>query len=134
MAAVAQSSTVDEYIASASVRARPVLAKIRAIAADAVPDGHEKISYRMPAVFSDAGVVIYFAAFANHIGIYPPVKADGALARALEPYRGGKGNLRIPLDASPFPYALIRRIVKARVREQATRSLARARRSRRSNG
>lgn len=119
--------TLDDYIAAAAPRARPVLAKIRAIAGEEVSGGREKLSYRMPAIFTDAGVVIYFAAFTNHIGIYPPVRADPSLAKALEPYRGEKGNLRIPLDRSPFPYALVRRLIKARLREQAAKPAARRR-------
>jgi uncharacterized protein YdhG (YjbR/CyaY superfamily) len=116
-------TTVDDYIARASATARPVLEKIRAIAADEVPDKREKLSYRMPAVFSRAGVVIYFAAFTNHIGLYPPVTGDAALAKALEPYRGEKGNLRFPFDRA-MPYALIRRVIKARLREQTARRRA----------
>lgn len=118
--ATAAATEVDDYLARATAAARPVLEKIRAIAAAEVPDRIEKLSYRMPAVFSRAGVVIYFAAFTNHIGLYPPVKGDAALAKALEPYRGEKGNLRFPLERV-MPYALIRRVIKARLREQTTR-------------
>jgi uncharacterized protein YdhG (YjbR/CyaY superfamily) len=122
-AAATPAATVDDYIASASVIARPALEKIRALAAAEVPDRVEKLSYRMPAVFNRAGVVIYFAAFTNHIGLYPPVKGDPALAKALEPYRGEKGNLRFPL-ARAVPFALIRRVIKARLREQTGRGRA----------
>jgi len=61
------------------------------------------------------GNLVYFAAFKNHIGFYPPVR-DQKLKKAVAIYAGEKGNLRFPL-AQPIPYALIGRIVKARVRE-----------------
>jgi hypothetical protein len=39
--------------------------------------------------------VVYFAAFKNHIGVYPPVSGDARLEKALEPYAGPKGNLKL---------------------------------------
>jgi hypothetical protein len=41
---------------------------------------------------------IYFAPFAHHVGIFPPVKGDAALEKALANHRNEKGNLRLPLD------------------------------------
>jgi uncharacterized protein YdhG (YjbR/CyaY superfamily) len=125
-APAAAASAVDDYIAAeprASVRA--ILTKIRDIVRKEVSGGVEKISYRMPAVFLD-GAVIYYAPFAQHIGIYPPVKGDASLDQALAPYRGEKGNLRFPLDA-PMPYPLIRRVVRARLADHQLRRAAKKR-------
>ena len=70
-------------------------------------------------------MLIHFAAFKKHIGLYPPVRGDASLMRAVNPYAGPKGNLQFPLD-KPIPYALIRRVVKARV--AATREKAESKR------
>lgn len=119
-AAPAATAAVDDYIAAESrPTVRAILTKIRVIFRKEVPGSVEKISYRMPALFLD-GAVIYYAPFAHHIGIYPPVKGDASLERALAPYRGEKGNLRFPLDA-PMPYPLIRRVVQARLAEHRAR-------------
>ena len=88
-----------------------MLQEIRGIVKRTVPAATETISYRMPA-FRLGRTFIYFAAFKSHIGIYPPVKGDKALAKALAPYRGPKGNLKFPLDR-PMPYGLIARVVAA---------------------
>lgn len=112
-----QPQTMDDYIASAAPAARPVLAKIRALVKHSVPQAQEIISYRMPA-FRLGRIFIYFAAFRQHIGIYPPVKGSGALNKALKPYRGEKGNLRFPMD-QPLPYGLIKRVVLALKRQYA---------------
>jgi uncharacterized protein YdhG (YjbR/CyaY superfamily) len=96
--------------------ARRRLKRIRAIVKRAVPDAEETVGYRMPA-FRRGRIFMYYAAFKEHIGIYPPVK-DKALAKALLPYRAGKGNLRFPLDR-PMPYPLIARIAKALARQYA---------------
>jgi uncharacterized protein YdhG (YjbR/CyaY superfamily) len=77
----------------------------------------------MPA-FRLNGILLYFAAFKSHIGIYPPVSGDPSLERALSPYAGPKGNLKFPLD-QPLPYDLIARIVTLRAKQQATKASAR---------
>jgi uncharacterized protein YdhG (YjbR/CyaY superfamily) len=100
--------SIDEYIASAPVTVRPVLEEIRRVIGRIVPSAKETISYQMPAFKLDK-TFVYFAAFKKHIGVYPPVRADQALAEALLPYRGEKGNLAFPLD-QPIPYELIGRV------------------------
>jgi uncharacterized protein YdhG (YjbR/CyaY superfamily) len=105
--------TVDDYIATFAPDIRTVLQKIRQTVKAAAPDAEETISYRMPA-FKLNGVLVYFAAFKSHIGLFPPVRGDDSLMRAVKPYTGPKGNLQFPFK-KPIPYALVRRIVKARV-------------------
>jgi len=109
-------ASIDDYIASASADVRDILKKIRRIAAATVPGATETIGYQMPA-FKLRKVFFYFAAFKNHIGIFPPVKGDAELQNALLPYRGEKGNLKFPLG-EPIPYDLIERVVLALSREQ----------------
>jgi uncharacterized protein YdhG (YjbR/CyaY superfamily) len=105
---------------------RPILRKIRAIVRQEAPAAEERISYAMPAFFEN-GAIIYFAPFTHHIGIFPPVKGDPALEKALAKYRGPKGNLRFPLD-KPMPYAIIRRVVGARRKGQRAKQAAAKRR------
>ena len=105
--------TIDEYIERAAPEAQPILRRIRATVARAAPDATEIISYSMPAFRRDR-ILIYFAAFRRHIGVYPPVRGDAALEKAVAPYAGPKGNLQFPLDRR-IPYALIARIVKSRM-------------------
>lgn len=110
--------TVDQYFASASEEARPILEEIRRIVERVVPGAEPTISYRMPAFRKDR-VFIYFAAFKHHIGMFPPVEGDEELVRDLLPYRGPKGNLRFPFD-QPMPYELIERVVVALSRQGST--------------
>src|SRR5687767_14129555 len=97
--------TIDDYIAACTPSVRAVLQKIRTTIQKAAPGATETISYRIPA-FTQNGMVVYFAAFKNHIGLYPPVTGDARLVKAASPYAGEKGNLRFPLD-QPIPYSLI---------------------------
>lgn len=108
---------INQYIAAAASEARPVLKKIRAIVRSIAPDACEVISYQMPA-FRQGRVFFYFEAFKAHIGVYPPVRGNAALVKALQPYRGGKGNLRFPLNRR-VPYGLIKRVAIALKRQYA---------------
>ena len=113
-------ATIDEYIAGFKPEIQAVLRKIRSTVRKAASAAQEKISYRIPC-FAQDGVLVYFAAFKNHIGLFPPVRGDAKLKRAASSYAGPKGNLKFPLD-EPIPYALIARIVKARVKENRERT------------
>jgi uncharacterized protein YdhG (YjbR/CyaY superfamily) len=113
---------IDEYVRGFSPDVREILEAIRATIRSAAPDAEETISYRIPA-FTQNGVLVYFAAFKNHIGLYPPVKGDAALMKAISRYAGEKGNLQFPLDR-PIPYALIKRIVKQRVKQNMAKAAA----------
>lgn len=117
-----QFKNIDEYIASCAPEVQGILEKIRATIRKAAPEAEQKISYQIP-TFALQGNLIHFAAFNKHIGLYPPVKGDEELQAEIAPYRGEKGNLKFPLD-QPIPYALIRRIVKFRVKEQLERAAA----------
>lgn len=114
-------STIDEYIAGFKPEIQAVLRKIRSTVRKAAPAAQAKISYRIPC-FAQDGVLVFFAAFKNHIGLFPPVRGDAKLMRAVSRYAGPKGNLRFPLDES-IPYALIARIVKARVKANRERMI-----------
>jgi len=120
-------ATVDEYIAAFPPDVRAILRKIRATIRKAAPRAQERISYGVPS-FTQDGNLVYYAAFKNHIGLYPPLRADAKLRAEVSKYANAKGNLTFPL-AEPIPYALIGRIVKARAREN--RSIADARRKKR---
>jgi uncharacterized protein YdhG (YjbR/CyaY superfamily) len=122
-------TTVDEYIAAFSPDVRSILQRVRQVVREAAPEAQEVISYRMPA-FKQAGVLVYFAAFKSHIGLYPPVSGDPDMEKAIAPCAGEKGNLRFPF-AKPIPYDLIARITALRLeqnlaKEQSKRARAKS--------
>ena len=117
MTPAAEPRDIDEYIAGAPANVRPILKKIRATIRAEAPDAEETISYRMPA-FRMNRVLVYFAAFKNHIGMYPPVSGDANFEKAVAQYAGPKGNLQFPLD-QPIPHDLIKRIVRLKVKQDA---------------
>lgn len=114
---------IDGYISKFPVDAQAILEKVRATIRQVAPEAKETISYQMPA-FKQHGILGYFAAWKQHIGLYPPVSGDKALEKAIARYAGPKGNLQFPLD-EPIPYDLIERIVKLRVKQDTAKAAAR---------
>ncbi len=116
-------ATVDEYIKSFPPDIRAVLRAVRAAVQQAAPQAEERISYRMPALFQN-GVVVYFGAFKNHLGLFPPVE-DPDLLHQVAQYAGPKGNLQFPFS-QPMPLELIAAAVQARVKSNAAKAAAKS--------
>jgi uncharacterized protein YdhG (YjbR/CyaY superfamily) len=111
---------VDDYIRQFPPEVRAILDRIRQVVLSAAPGAEETISYQMPA-YKLHGALVYFGAFQNHIGFYPPVRADAQLALDVAPYAGPKCNLRFALN-QPIPYDLIDRVTRLRVSQNLTKS------------
>jgi uncharacterized protein YdhG (YjbR/CyaY superfamily) len=106
--------TVAGYLAGVPEPARTRLSKMRAVIRSVVPpDATETISYQMPA-FTHNGVMVWYAAFANHVSLFPTGAIVEAFKDELNDFQTSKGTIQLPLD-KPLPVALIKRIVKARV-------------------
>jgi uncharacterized protein YdhG (YjbR/CyaY superfamily) len=116
-----KAKSIDEYITLFSPEVQGVLMDIRSTIRQAAPGAQEAISYNMPAYKLNGRVLVYFAAFKKHIGLYPPVRGDAKLEKAISIYAGEKGNLRFPLDR-PMPLGLIERIVKLRVTQMSAKA------------
>jgi len=108
-------NSIDEYIGTFPQETQKILQEIRAVIKAAAPDAEEKISYQMPTFFLN-GNLIHFAAFKNHIGIYPTPSGTEAFKEEIAKYKSAKGSIQLPSD-QPMPLELIRRIVKFRVAE-----------------
>lgn len=93
------------------------LKQIQAEVEARLPDATRCIGYGMPA-FKQERIFMYFAAFKNHVGIYPPVKDDKALIEETQAYRGPKGNLSFPL-ARAIPVSLIGKVAVALSKQYA---------------
>jgi uncharacterized protein YdhG (YjbR/CyaY superfamily) len=113
-------TTVDEYLARVPEPGRSVLTKLRATIRSVLPrDATEPISYQMPAFKGNRGVIVWYAAFADHVSLFPRASVIAAFKGELAGYKTSKGTIQFPLD-KPLPVALIKRIVKARLTEHET--------------
>jgi len=119
------SEEVDAYIAGYPERVQTILKEIRRTIQETAPEAEETISYGMPA-YKWHGPLVYFAAFAKHVSIYPAPRGYDEFKEALSAYKGGKGTVQFPLD-KPIPYDLIERIVKFRMQDNLERAEAKKR-------
>ena len=99
---------IDAYIDAQDTKIQPVLREVRSIIHAAIPDAEERISWSMPTFWKGRNI-IHFAAFRNHLGLYPGGEAAEVFAEALRAYSTSKGTIRLPYD-QPRPAALIRDI------------------------
>jgi len=107
--------TIDEYIQTFPKETREILENIRQTIKNTAPGAEEAISYQIP-TFKLNGNLVHFAAFKNHIGFYPAPSGSAAFKKELSVYKAGKGSVQFPID-KPMPLALIKKIVKYRVKE-----------------
>lgn len=108
---------VAAYFADFEPTQQQKLEEIRAIIKQAAPDATEVISYNMPA-FKQNKVLVYYAAYKNHIGFYPTSKPIIVFADKLKNYKTSKGAVQFPLD-KPIPKTLVKEMVKFRMKEDA---------------
>jgi uncharacterized protein YdhG (YjbR/CyaY superfamily) len=108
-------TTTDEYISLFPPETQEVLQTIRKTIHEAAPAAQEKISWRMP-TFYYLGNLVHFAAFKNHVGLYPGASGVEAFQEELREYKTSKGAIQFPYK-KPLPLKLISKIVAYRLAE-----------------
>jgi len=118
---VSKPADVEAYLASLPEDKRAVLERLRATIRAAAPDATETISYQMPAFKAHGRMLVSYAAFKDHYSLFPMSgEVVEALGDELKAYASGKGTIRFELDA-PLPSALVKKVVKARLKELESR-------------
>jgi uncharacterized protein YdhG (YjbR/CyaY superfamily) len=113
-----QPKTITEYIAGFPKLVAARMRQIRKLVNEEAPEAEEAIKYGMP-TFMLNGNLVFFSAYKNHIGFYPvPHTASPELKMEMQPYLAEKSTLQFP-HKEPLPTELIRKVVKARVDENA---------------
>lgn len=120
----AKPKTIDEYLAALGADQRAALEKLRRAIRAAAPRAEECISYGL-AAFRQDGMLVGFGAGANHCAFYLMSGSTVAdHADDLKGYDTSKGTIRFPAD-KPLPAALVHKLVKARLAENAARRRSR---------
>ncbi len=119
-------TSMDEYISSYPNGIAEILQQMRLAIRQAAPKAKEGIGYNIP-VFSQDGYLVYFAAFKDHISLYPTMSGIRAFERELSPYLGKKtkGTVQFPIDRK-IPLDLVKSIVRFRVKENIERAREKA--------
>ena len=104
----------DTYIAQAPEALRPLLVRVRAQLARALPDAEEVIAYKMPGFRIGKSIVAGYAAFSKQCGLYVSAAAIKSLATdiaaaGLTPTKTG-----VTFSVTkPIPDALVKRLALA---------------------
>lgn len=119
--------TVSAYLAAVPEPARSTLKRVQAVIRSVVPpETTEDISYGIPA-FKYKGCLVWYAAFADHCSFFP---GNSSLLKTfkdeLKGYTTSKGTIRFPVD-KPLPAPLLKKMVKARIAENALKAERRSR-------
>ena len=112
---------VDNYLAAVSPEARATLEKLRQTIKAAAPKADEVISYQIPTFKLNGRMLVSYAAFKNHCSFFPgsaPIKAH---LDELKSYKTSKGTIQFATD-KPLPAALVKKLVKTRIKENETRA------------
>jgi uncharacterized protein YdhG (YjbR/CyaY superfamily) len=111
----------DAYIAEAPKELRPLLVRLRAELARALPDAEEVVAYKMPGFRIGKSIVAGYAAFSKQGGLYlspAAIKAcaDDIAAAGLKATKTG-----ITFSPSkPIPDKLVRKLALASKKVQAS--------------
>ncbi len=114
--------TFDDYLAPLSGDKRAALEKLRKTIKVAVPKAEECISYGLAAFRLNGKPLVALGATANHCAFY--LMSNSTVKDhedKLKKYDTSTGTIRFAADR-PLPPALVRKLVKARIAEQARRS------------
>ena len=110
------SPQVDAYHRSFSQPVRKRLDLIRKLIRKLAPAATEMMSYGIPGYKLNRRPLVYYAAFKNHVGLYPTASGIEFVKHELKNYKWAKGSVQFPND-QPLPLSLIKKIVSFRVKE-----------------
>jgi uncharacterized protein YdhG (YjbR/CyaY superfamily) len=118
---VAAPKSPDEYLATVREPQRSALEKLRKQIQAAAPEATETITYQMPGFRAHGRPLVSYAAFKDHCSFFPMGTAvlEG-FREELEPYLSGRSTLQFD-PRQPLPAGLVKKVVKARLEENAAR-------------
>ena len=116
--------TVEEYFDSLTAFQQERLHELRSTIKQVVPQAEEVISYNMPA-FKQNSLLVYYAAYAKHIGFYPTPSPIKIFEKELADYKVSKGAIQFPIDKK-IPKTLVKKIVKFRLDESVEQQKSKA--------
>ena len=111
----------EEYIAALDKVPKKRLRELRKIIREAAPKAEEVISYGIPAFKLNGAVLVWYAAFKEHVGFYPKASGIAAFKAELAGYKASKGAIQFPFE-KPIPARLVKKIVRFRIKENEAKS------------
>ena len=114
--------TFDQFLSALNPDKRTALQKLRKTIRATAPNAEECISYGIPAFRLNGKFLVGLGAAVDHCSFYPE-SALSSLGDELKGYDTGKGTIRFQ-PGKPLPAALVRKLVKARVKKGGFKEIA----------
>ena len=112
-------SALEQYFLAVPESQAMAFAALRNLIKDCLPDATEDIWYNMPTLKLNGKAVISYAAFKNHVSIFPLSAAVIALmADDLKEYKTSKGTIQFSKE-KPATKELVGKVVQHRLAEVA---------------
>lgn len=108
--------TVDEYIKAQTPGTIALLKKVRTAIKNAAPGAEEKISYKIPIYILNGHLVAFFAAKNHSSFVTMSSNVIKNLNKEIKPFKVSGTTIHFTAD-NPLPDALVKKIVKARMKE-----------------
>lgn len=112
--AIEEFTTVNEYVKLFPAEVQNILQELRKLIKSISPEALEIISYKIPAYKLKGKPLIYFAAYKNHISMYPFPSGIEEFRKETASFTTSKGTIQFPID-KPIPFDLVRKIVEYRL-------------------
>lgn len=111
------SKEVDRYLKGVEPRQRAELERIRKTVQRLAPEAVESISYGMPTFKLTERPLIHFAAFKNHMSIFPAsARVMKNMGEKLKDFHTSKGTLQFTID-KPIPDTVLKELITERKAE-----------------
>lgn len=107
---------VDTYLENVPEAQKAELLRIRTLVRKLVPEATESISYALPTFKYKNRPLLYYAAFKDHMSLFPTPGPAEQLSEKLAGYKVSKGTIQFTLE-KPLPDSLITEIIHARLAE-----------------
>lgn len=101
---------VTDYFDKQKSPQKEILKKVRTIIQNLAPLANEAMSYGVPAFKINGRLLVAYAAFKKHVGLYPEPETIKSFEKELKSYTTLKGTIQFKLN-QPIPYDLIEKII-----------------------
>lgn len=120
---------LDHYFLAVCESQEMAFASLRNLVKDCLPDATEDIWYSMPTLKINGKAIVSYAAFKNHVSIFPLSAAViSAMADELKEYKTSKGTIQFSKE-KPATKELVEKVVSLRLAEVAAGKKMRAKQS-----
>lgn len=108
-------SDIDTYLKNVTSSQKKTLESIRKLVKQTVPEAEESISYGVPTFKVRNHALLYFAAYKNHMSLYPASdEMIESIGHDIAKHRTGRGTLQFS-ETNPIPEPVIKKIILFRL-------------------